>query len=62
MAYFFLCVLVSVSLLTHGDQSELRSQYEQLQSDIRYDLGPDNDMLSSILRREDCRWRREGLY
>ena len=61
MAYFFLCVLVSVSLLSHGDQSELRSQYEQLQSDIRYDLGPDNDMLSSILRREDCRWRREGL-
>ena len=46
MAYFFLCVLVSVSLLTHGDQSELRSQYEQLQSDIRYDLGPDNDMFS----------------
>ena len=46
MAFFFLCILVSVSLLTHGDQSELRSQYEQLQSDIRYNLGPDNDMLS----------------
>ena len=45
MALFFLCVLVSVSLLTNGDQSELRSQYEQLQSDIRYNLGPDNDML-----------------
>ena len=44
MAVFFLCVLVSVSLLTHGDQSELRSQYEQLQSDIRYNLGPNNVM------------------
>ena len=44
MAFFFLCVLASVSLLSHGDQSELRSQYEQLQSDIRYDLGHGNNM------------------